>query len=190
MSQFKELPADLAKLILRGKEFKFWIIRGTALSEKVWSETAISSSRNGNGQVSAVHSHSTTKREIWVRMPDGKERNIALPDDTDFAVRDGHQLSIVCINSKHLSQTHFQYLAIANHHTDAFVFLQHQFLVDKLAGVGSWIQQSTANLVTLVTLGTGLIPIIWYSNVRYKNYVGPIEEHARKIASWSSNESE
>lgn len=184
MSQAKELPANLAKLVLRGKEFKFWVIEGAGLTEKVWSETNISSSRNGNGQVSDVHSHSTTKREIWIRLPDGKERNISLPDNTNFAVRDGHQLSLVCISSKQLSQTHFQYLAIVNHHTDAFVLLQRQFLVNKLAGAGSWIEQSTVNLITLVTLGVGLIPIIWYSNARYKSYVAPIEDHASKIASW------
>lgn len=188
MSQIKELPVNLAKLILRGKEFKCWIIQGTGLAEKVWSETNISSSRNGNGQVSAVHSHSTTKREIWVRLPDGKERNISLPDNTDFAVRDGHQLSLVCISSKHLSQTHFQYLAIVNHQTDSFVFLQRQFLINKLAGAGSWIKQSTINQLTLVTLGIGLIPIIWYSNARYKTYVKPIEERATEIATWCLRE--
>lgn len=82
MSQSKELPANLARLALRSKEFKFRVLDGIGVAEKVWSETNINSSRNGNGQLAAVHSHSTTKREIWVRLSDGKERNISLPDNT------------------------------------------------------------------------------------------------------------
>ena len=188
MSQSRELPANLAKLALRGKEFKFWTIQGTCMAEKVWSETNISSSRNGNGQVSAVHSQNTTKREIWVRLPDGKERNFSLPDNSNFAVRDGHQLSLICISNKQLSQTHFHYLAIVNHHTDKWSFLQRQFLTNKLSGVGSWISQSTANLLVLVTLGIGLIPIALYSGARHKTYVEPIEQHSERIAAWCFKE--
>lgn len=184
MSQNNELPANLAKLALRRKEFKFWTIQGTCMAEKVWSETNVSSSRNGNGQVSSVHSQSTTKREIWVRLPNGKEHNISLPDDTNFAVRDGHQLSLVCVSNKQLSQTHGHYLAIVNHHTDRWVFLQRQLLINKLSGVGSWISQQSVNQLTLLTLGIGLIPIVLYSNARYKTYVKPIEDHAEKIATW------
>lgn len=184
MSQNKQLPANLAKLALRGKEFKFWTIQGICMAEKVWSESSISSSRNGYGQVSAVHSQNTTKREIWVRLPDGKEHNISLPDDTNFAVRDGHQLSLVCISNKQLSQTSGHYLAIVNHTTDKWVFLQRQFLINKLSGVGSWISQQSVNQLTLLTLGIGLIPIVLYSNARYKTYVKPIEQHSGQIAAW------
>lgn len=184
MSQNNELPTNLTKLALRGKEFKFWTIQGICMAEKVWSETNISSSRNGNGQVSAVHSQNMTKREIWVRLSDGKERNFLLPDDTNFAARDGHQLSLVCVSNKQLSTTHFHYLAIVNHDTDKWVFLQRKFLIENLSGVGSWIQQSTANLLVFVTLGIGLIPILLYCNARYKTYVKPIEDHIGKIATW------
>lgn len=184
MSPSNDLPANLAKLALRSKEFKFWTIQGICMAEKVWSETNISSSRNGNGQVSAVHSQNTTKREIWVRLPDNKERNITLPDNTNFAVRDGHQLSLVCISNKQLSPTHFYYLAIVNHNTDKWVLLQRQLLIEKLSGVGSWISQQSANQLTLLTLGIALIPIALYSNARYKSYVKPIEDHAEKIATW------
>lgn len=47
MSQSKELPANLARLALRSKEFKFRVLDGIGVAEKVWSETNISSSRNG-----------------------------------------------------------------------------------------------------------------------------------------------
>jgi hypothetical protein len=184
MSESKELPASLAGLTLRGKEFKFRVFDGIGLTEKVWSETNISSSRNGNGQIAAVHSQSTTKREIWVRLSNGKERNISLPDNTKFAVKDGHQLSLINVSNKQLSQTHSYYLAIVNHDTDEWVLLQRQFLIEKLAGVGSWISQQSANLLVFITLGIGLIPIALYSNVRYKTYVKPIEHHIGEIATW------
>lgn len=184
MSQSKELPANLARLALRSKEFKFRVLDGIGVAEKVWSETNISSSRNGNGQVASVHSQSTTKREIWVRLSDGKERNISLPDNTNFAVREGHRLSLINISSKQLSQTHSYYLGIVNHDTDKWVFLDRQILIEKLSGIGSWISQQSANQIALVTLGIGLIPIAIYSNARYKTYVKPIEQKIEEIAAW------
>lgn len=184
MSQCKELPAAMSSLALRGKEFKFRVLDGVGVAEKVWSETNISSSRNGNGQVAAVHSQSTTKREIWVRLSDGKERNILLPDNTNFAVREGHRLSFIIVSGKPLSQTHSYYLGIVNYDTDTWVFLDRQILIGKLSGVGSWISQQSVNQIALVTLGIGLIPIALYSNARYKTYVRPIEQKIEEIAAW------
>lgn len=181
MNSNSKLPDSLAELSLRRTKFKFRAIPGTCVADKAWSETAISSSRNGYGAVSAIHSQNITKREIWVRIGNGREFKFALPDNTDFAVRDGHQLSLVFVLSKPLGEDRNHCMAILNHDTGRWVFLNRQMLINRLAGVGSWISQSSANLLALLTLGMALIPITWYSNARYQTYVKPLEDHIGKI---------
>lgn len=184
MSDKTPLPPPLARLTIGGKTFEFWVRQGTGVAENVWSETNIGSSRNGYGQVASVHSSSTTKREFWVRFPEGKEKQISLPDDTSFAVREGHQLSLICMKSEFLSTDSFYYMEVVNHTTDGSVRLDNTWMVKKFAGTEK--SQGKMNLFVFCTLGLGLIPLVLYGNWISNRYEKPINQRLRDIAAHCS----
>lgn len=176
------LPQHLSSFSIGSKKFEFWALQGTGLAGDVWSETNISSSRNGYGQVASVHSSNTTKRECWVRLASGKEKQIALPDNTSFAVREGHQLSLICMKCDFLSADSFYYMAIANHTTDKTVVLDNNWMLKEFAGLGK--SQAVINLFVLGTLGAVLIPLAFYGNWIDKRYGKQISQRVSDIASF------
>lgn len=183
MSHAVSLPSDLSHLNVGGKSTEFWLLQGIGLAEKVWSETNIGSTRNGYNQVASVHSSSTTRREFWVRLADGKEKHISLPDDTSFAVREGHQLSLICMKSKVLSHDSFYYMGVVNHTTDRSVSLDNTWMFKKFAGTDSGLVQGLVNVFILFTLGLGLIPLAIYSSSIASRYVKPMNQRVNDIAS-------
>lgn len=178
------LPPNLRHLTVGGKSSEFWLLQGIGIAESVWSETNIGSTRNSYNQISSVHSSSTTKREIWVRLANGKEKQISLPDDTSFAVREGHQLSLICMKSKFLSHNSFYYMGIVNHTTDCSVSLDNTWMFKKFAGTDSGAVKSLANVFVLFTLGLGLIPLAIYSKSIAARYVKPMNQRIKDIASY------
>lgn len=182
MSHAATLPPNLARLSIGGKTFDFWLIQGTGLAENVWAETNISSSQNGYGQVASVHSTNTTKREFWMRLADGKETKISLPDNTSFAVREGHHLSLICMRSNFLSTDSFYYMGVVNHATDKGARLDNSWMIRKFAGTER--SQGTLNVFVLFTLGLGLIPIALYGQWITKRYENPLHQRLRDIASF------
>lgn len=176
------LPPHFSSLTIGEKKFEFWVLQGTGLADNVWSETNIGSSRNGYGQVASVHSSSTTKREFWVRLPSGKEKQVALPDNTSFAVREGHQLSLICMKCDFLSTDSFYYMAVTNHTTDAMAILDNNWMIKRFAGLEK--SQGVLNLFVLFTLGTGLIPIALYGNWINDRYGKSINQRVGDVASF------
>lgn len=176
------LPQHLSSFSVGSKKFEFWALQGTGIAGDVWSETNISSSRNGYGQVASVHSSSTTKRECWVRLASGKEKQIALPDNTSFAVREGHQLSLICMKCDFLSTDSFYYMAVINHTTDKTVVLDNNWMLRKFARLEK--SQGVLNLFVLGTLGVGLILIALYGNWITKRYGSQINQRVSDVASF------
>lgn len=176
------LPPHFTNLTIGSKKFEFKALQGTGLAENVWSETNIGSSRNGNGQVASVHSTSTTKREFWVRMASGKERQIALPDNTSFAVREGHQLSLITMKCDFLNADGFYHMGVANHTTDKAVILDNSWMLKEFAGL----EKSRAVIILFVlgTLGAGLIPLKLYDNWIRNRYEKQINQRVSDVASF------
>ncbi len=180
------LPAHFSNLTIGNKKFEFRVFQGTGLAENVWSETNIGSSRNGHGQVASVHSSSTTKREFWMRLSSGKERQIALPDNTTFAVREGHQLSIIHMKCDFLSVDGFYHMGVVNHTTDKTVILDNNWMTKKFAGL----EESRAVIVLFVlgTLGAGLIPLKLYDNWIRDRYEKQINKRVSEVSSFLFNQ--
>lgn len=176
------LPPHFTNLAIGNKKFEFKVLQGTGLAENVWSETNIGSSRNGYGQVAAVHSTSTTKREFWVRLASGKERQIALPDNTTFAVREGHQLSLITMKCDFLSTDGFYHMGVANHTTDKTVTLDNNWMLDKFLGLEK--SKSVIILFVLGTLGVGLIPLKYYEKWIFNRYMKQINLRVSDVAQY------
>lgn len=185
MSIQEKLPEHLSTLCLKGKTLQFIVYQGTALEDKAWSETHVSSTRNGYGQVSSVQSNSVLKRECWIRLENGKEKVIGLPDNSAFAVRAGHRLTLVGVHSRHLEKDTVYYIALVNHAVEKWVPLNQVSLIRRLAGTNSTAAQSLANMFVLATLGIGAIVLMLINRSLHKNYAVPLDLHARKIARWS-----
>lgn len=181
MTQFT-LPPHFTNLTIGSKKFEFKVLQGIGLAENVWSETNIGSSRNGYGQVAAVHSSSTTKREFWVRLASGKERQIALPDNTTFAVREGHQLSLITMKCDFLDADGYYHMGVANHTTDKTVILDNNWMLRKFAGLEK--SQGVLNSFVIATLGAGLIPIVLYGNWIRNRYEKQINQRVNEVASF------
>lgn len=177
------LPSDLAHLALGDKKCEFWLLQGVGLAENVWSETNIGSSRNGYNQLASVHSSSTTKREFWIGLQSGKEKKISLPDNSSFAVREGHQLSLICMQSKVLSPDSYYYMGVVNHTTDRYISLDNTWMLRKLAGTNNGLTQGLANSFVLVTLGLGLILLELYSRSLTARYLKPMSQRVDDITS-------
>ncbi len=184
MTNTISLSPDLAHLALGDKKCEFWLLQGVGLAENVWSETQIGSSRNSYNQLASVHSSSATKREFWVRLQSGKEKKISLPDNSSFAVREGHQLSLICMNSKALSTNEFYYMGVVNHTTDRYISLDSNWMCRKLGGTDNGSTQVLANLFVLVTLGLGLILLEIYSRSLTSRYLTPIYKRVDEITSY------
>lgn len=179
------LPPHFTNLTIGSKKFEFQVIQGTGLAENVWSETSVGSSRNGYGQVASVHSSSITKREFWVRLANGKEKQIALPDNTSFAVREGHQLSLIHMKCDFLSVDGFYHMGVVNHTTDKTVILDNNWMLRKFSGLEK--SQGVLNLFVLGTLGAGLIPIALYGNWIKNRYEKSINQRVSDVASFLFN---
>lgn len=174
------LPPHFTNLTIGSKKFEFQVLQGTGLAENVWSETNVGSSRNGYGQVASIHSSSTTKREFWVRLANGKERQIALPDNTTFAVREGHQLSLITMKCDFLGADGFYHMGVANHTTDKTVILDNNWMLKKFSGLEK--SQGVLVLFVLGTLGAGLIPLGIYLNWIKNRYEKSIDQRVNEIS--------
>lgn len=183
MNTSQELPHELTKLQVGNKQLEFWTERAEVLEQKVWSETDIRSSRNGYGQVASVHSSNRTRREMWVRLNDGRERTLHLPDNTAFSARAGQCLSMVCVKSTALDHKHFYYVAIYNHATGQWVALEERWMLRRLSGLDDGFAQALARLFVLATLGLGLIPLELYTRSLTKKYLLPIQQRVSSIVS-------
>lgn len=179
------LPPHFTNLTIGSKKFEFQVLQGTGLAENVWSETNVGSSRNGYGQVASIHSSSTTKREFWVRLANGKEKQIVLPDNTSFAVREGHQLSLIAMKCDFLSADGFYHMGIVNHTTDKTVILDNKWMLRKFSGLEK--SQGVLNLFVLCTLGAGLIPLALYGNWITNRYEKSINQRVSDVASFLFN---
>ena len=186
MSSAPNLPAPLATLQVRDKHFEFWLAEGTAAGENAWSETRISSSRNAYGQVASVNSRNVTRREFWVRFADGKERQLGLPDNAQFGVREGQPLSLICMKCLQVDRERFYYMAVINHAADQWIQLDQQQLMLRLAGISPRAgRQALGNMLVVATLGLALIPLLIYANSsRHRVFPEQLGQHVRKIAAW------
>lgn len=185
MSINNNLPEHLSTLRLKGKTLQFIVLRGTTLENKTWSETLISSTRNGYGQVSSIQSHNVLKRECWVQLENGKERMIALPDDSSFSVRAGQAITLIGVRSQHLEKNTVYYIALVNRATDRWVALNQRDLLRRLAKINSAAAQGLANMFVLATLGAGVIVLMLINRSMHSNYSVPINQHVQQIAEWS-----
>jgi len=176
------LPPHFTNMAIGSKKFEFHVLQGTGLAENVWSETNIDSSRNGYGQVASVHSSNTTKREFWMRLQSGKERKIALPDNTSFAVREGHQLSLIAMKCDFLSVDGYYHMGAVNHTTDKTVILDNNWMHKEFVGLEK--SQAVINLFVLGTLGAGLIPLALYENWIRNRYEKQINQRVSDVASF------
>lgn len=179
------LPLHFANLTIGSKKIEFRVLQGIGLAGNVWSETNIESSRNGYGQVATVQSSSTTKREFWVRLANGKEKQIALPDNTSFAVREGHQLSIIYMKCDFLSVDDYYHLGVVNHTTDKTVILDNSWMLKEFAGLEK--SKAVINLFVIATLGAGLVPLVLYGNWIDKRYGKQINQRVSDLASFLFN---
>ncbi|AVG16052.1 hypothetical protein CFN79_09405 [Chromobacterium vaccinii] len=185
MSIQDKLPEHLSTLRLKGKTLQFVVYRGTALEDKTWSETHVSSTHNGYGQVSSVQSHNVLKRECWIRLENGKERVISLPDDSSFAVRAGQAITLIGVHSQYLEKDTVYYIALADHASEKWAPLNQVTMIRRLAGTNSAAAQGLANLFVLATLGIGAIVLMLINRSMHSNYVMPINQRAQEIAQWS-----
>lgn len=185
MSIQEKLPEHLSSLCLKGKTLQFIVYQGTALEDKAWSETHVSSTRNGYGQVASIRSHSVLKRECWIRLENGKEKVIALPDNSAFAVRAGHTLTLIGVHSLHLKKDTVYYIALVNHTTEKWVSLNQLSVLRTLSGAHSAAAQGLVNLFVVATLGIGAIVLMLINRSLHNNYAVPLDLHAGKIARWS-----
>lgn len=185
MSIENNLPEHLSTLRLKGKTLQFIVLRGTALEGKTWSETHISSTRNGYGQVSSVQGHNVLKRECWIRLENGKERVIALPDDSTFSVRAGQAITLIGVHSQHLEKNTVYYIALVNHAAERWAALNQRDVLRRLARANSAAAQGLANMFVLATLGAGAIVLMLINRSMHSNYTVPINQHIQRIAQWS-----
>lgn len=189
MSTENNLPEHLSTLCLKGKTLQFIVYRGTALEDKAWSETHVSSARNGYGQVSRIQSHTVLKRECWIRLENGKERAITLPDDSAFSVRAGQEITLIGVRSQHLEKNTVYYIALVNHTAERWSVLNQRDILRRLAKTNSAAAQGLANLFVLVTLGAGVIVLMLINRSIHSNYAIPINQRLRQIAQWSLQQS-
>jgi hypothetical protein len=183
MDRSYELPVELAELKLKGGSLRFGVTRVECLGEQAWSETHVTSSRNGAGQVGRVSSYNVRKGECWVRMPGGRELKIALPDNSDFGVRTGHELLMISSTCE-VAAGRSPIVAIINCSTGRWVELEHSWPLRKLAGVGGFIFWTFTLVFLVLTRLIGLIPIILYVARRVRSCDARISHHTRDIARW------
>lgn len=165
------LPINLSHLRIGSYDVKFWTTSATVLGAEVWSETDIRSSRNGYGNVASVSSSASTMREIWIRYQSGKEVKLSLPPNSSFSARPGHAVSITCMSSR--SHNVNSAVGISNHTSGQHTALDNAWLYQRLSG-RSGATQALANIVTIFTLGLGLIPLLIWSGTRVSRYVTPV----------------
>lgn len=184
MSIQSNLPDYLSTLNLKGKTVQFRLFRGIALEDKTWSETHISSTRNGYGQVASVQSHNVLKRECWIRLENGKERVIALPDNSSFSVRAGQAIILIGVHSQHLEKDTVYYVALVNHPAERWVHLNQREVVDRLAKL-SGAAQGFATLLLLTTFIFGAIALMFMNRSTRNSYTLQLRQHIQQIAQWS-----
>lgn len=110
---------------------------------------------------------------------------IALPDNSAFAVRAGHTLTLIGVHSQHLKKDTVYYIALVNHTTEKWVSLNQLSVLRTLSGAHSAVAQGLANLFVVATLGIGAIVLMLINRSLHNNYAVPLDLHAAKIARWS-----
>lgn len=99
-----------------------WSISGEAAGSAIWTSTHVSSSGGGGyvgqygGHVSAprISSRTTTHKRFFIRLADGSETEIEL-SDSDFGVRDGHQ--VTAVYCQHRNDDSGWLVRLVNHQT-------------------------------------------------------------------------
>lgn len=109
---------------------------------------------------------------------------ISLPDNADFAVREGHQLSLICMKCNGLSKDSFYYMGVVNHATDRYVILDNTWMFKRFAGTDHWLIQRLAGVFVVFTLGLGLVVLEAYTRSIAARYIKPIRQQVDDVASF------
>jgi hypothetical protein len=179
------LPDDLSRLKVGDKLLEFWILQGEAVGSRTRSETYVTSSRNGNGQVTRVDSEVVNYSDFYLRFDTGSELSVELPENSSFRVRDGHPISLVCMRVPAQNPKKMIFVGVRNRATGESTLLYSHLLLRSLAGLDKAIIQGLANLFVLVTLGLGLIPITLIGWSLNQKYGVPLANRVRDIMSSS-----
>ena len=174
------LPNDLARLTIGNRVMEFWVLRGKAMGSRTFSETHVSSRRNGYGQVSQIDSEIVRRGEFFLAFESGHERAVSLPGNTSFKVRDGHPVSLVCMRLANQPQR-IIHMGVRNEATGDTALIYDHLLIRRLGGLDDSGIQVLANLLVLFTLGLGLIPLAMISQRCQTKFGQPLAHRVRSI---------
>jgi len=182
-----QLPEELRQLKLGGYALTLHAYQALVLSERTESRTHITSQNNLRGQVARVDSHTTTERSCWLRYFNGIEVETRLPN---LPVREGQVVTLIALSGAGLTRgTEIRPLAVANLITKQWNRHDFASIAKRLGGYESPALQGLANGFVLLTLGLGLIPLLYLSHRNKQTYVVPLEQRVAQIASWALTQS-
>lgn len=153
------LGDDLERLRIGNRVFRFHCATGTILAEKTWSETHVTSTGGGGyvgrqgGYVAAptVRSRVVSRREVWVRLDDGRERAFDLSSSA-LPLRESHRM-VICWSTRDGAEAG-PFLLLINQSTGEHDVL-HSGCANLIASkANQWMTAGTA-----VVLVIGILPL-------------------------------